>query len=166
MNKFIWIFLFSILSAFSGSATALTERDCRERVNNAMYNSDKLGGNEADAYRWAQNAANECFKEMAKSGSNLSENSRASGGIDWSFIGIWIVLLIIYGAPAFVFPDNPKIAKTIFYILAVVCTVGLLNFSIAEYKKDAGMVYLLILGGALIIDYAGYRFYRSATKDA
>ncbi len=166
MNKFVFSSLFSILNAFSSSAVALTERDCRERVNNAMYNSDKLGGNDADAYRWAQNAANECFKEMARSGSSLTENSRSSGGMDWSFIGIWILLLIIYGAPAFVFQNSPNIAKIIFYILAAICTVGLFSFSMAEYKKGADIVYLFIFGGVLVIDYAGYRFYRWATQDS
>ena len=52
-------------------AMALTEKDCRTRVNNAMHNSDRLGGNDSDAYRWAQNAANECYKELAK---NTSKN--------------------------------------------------------------------------------------------
>lgn len=89
------IFLFGYL--MTNYAMALTEKDCRTRVNNAMHNSDRLGGNDSDAYRWAQNAADECYKELAKNTSkNTASNNSSSSGIGASFI-LSIFLLGILG---------------------------------------------------------------------
>lgn len=51
-----------------------------------MQNSDALRGSEADRYRWAQNAADECFKEIAESGSRSSGKSSDSGGLGWLWL--------------------------------------------------------------------------------
>jgi hypothetical protein len=99
MKKILCVISVLLLSTFSSSTMALTEQDCRERVNNAMHNSDKLGGNDADAYRWAQNAAIECYKEAAKnrSSSASSYSDSNSSSFDVSSILIPAVILGLIG---------------------------------------------------------------------
>jgi hypothetical protein len=101
-------FILSLSASFS--TLALTEKDCRERVNNAMYNSDRLGGNDKDAYRWAQNAANECFKEIAQnksSGSTYSSKPNTSSD-SGSGASIFFILLILGGIGYLIF--RPRLA--------------------------------------------------------
>ena len=100
-------FFFATLTILiSFNTFALTEADCRTRVNNAMHNSDKLGGNDADAYRWAQNAANECYKEIAQNKSSYkssSDTSSSGGG------SIFVSLLLLGGVAYLIF--RPRLAS-------------------------------------------------------
>lgn len=96
MKKLAAMLAIGLLSLFSSFSMALTEKDCRDRVNNAMYNSDKLGGKDSDAYRWAQHAANECFKEMAKERSLGESNSKEGSGFGWIFFIGFMALVYWY----------------------------------------------------------------------
>lgn len=90
--------IFSFLIVFLPlNANALTEADCRTRVNNAMHNSDKLGGNDADAYRWAQNAANECYKELARQ-RGVSSTGTSSNSSDSGNTGTIAIIVLMLGA--------------------------------------------------------------------
>lgn len=100
--KYIFSFIISVVFLLSSNdSAALTKEDCRERVNNAMHNSDVLRGSEADRYRWAQNAADECFKEIAQSGSSSysgSSGSSGSSGMGWLWIlgGLGVLYWMFY----------------------------------------------------------------------
>lgn len=166
MKKILLIIVFSILGIFSNATMALTEKDCRDRVNNAMYNSDKLGGNDTDAYRWAQNAANECFKEIASQRSSSVADSKPRGGFDWGFVGVAIMLAMVYAAPALIFGYSPKFAKIIFYILATACTAFIIKFTISEFEEDNNWSFYLILVSCLLVDFAGYKFYKLMFKES
>lgn len=83
---------------FSGNSYSLTKEDCRKRVENAMHNSDVLRGNEADRYRWAQNAADECFKEIGQNSSYSSSKDNEGTGFNWFWLigGLGLLYWIYY----------------------------------------------------------------------
>lgn len=86
MNTVIALIITVFISLYSNASFALTKEDCRERVNNAMHNSDRLGGNDADAYRWAQNAAQECFKEIAGERATGSSKSASNSKVGFTLL--------------------------------------------------------------------------------
>ena len=115
-----------------------------------MYNSDKLGGNDADAYRWAQNAANECFKEIAANkGSHVAGQSDDSGGS----ASIIILLLLLGGFSYMVF--RPRVAteseaRNAYKKIAELCKENVNDHpAIRRYKRevleglDEGLSYIL-----------------------
>ena len=54
------------------NAHSVTTADCRSRVNNSIDNAGVLGGTDTDKLRWAQHAADECYKEAARATSDSS----------------------------------------------------------------------------------------------
>lgn len=87
-----------LIVTFSKNSYSLTKEDCRKRVENAMHNSDVLRGSEADRYRWAQNAADECFKEIARNNSYSSSKASEGAGFNWLWLigGLGLLYWIFY----------------------------------------------------------------------
>jgi hypothetical protein len=85
--------------------------------------------------------------------------------MDWSFIGILIMLAIIYGAPLFMFESSPKVAQTVFYVVAAGCTLFIVSFALEQYKKNGDGIAFIIIGGCLILDFLGYKLYKSGVDD-
>lgn len=88
-----------LLSLTSLNVHALTKEDCRTRVGNSIDNAAKLGGTDADKMRWAQIAADECYKEVAaQSGGSSSSRASTSSTLDQNTIGMVIFGIILGGA--------------------------------------------------------------------
>lgn len=70
-----------LLISIPTASWSQTEEECRQRVMNSMENAGKLGGTETDQFKWAQHAANECYKE-ASGKTSRSRDSDSSSSSD------------------------------------------------------------------------------------
>ena len=91
MSRFKLLFAACFLLLLVFNAHSVTTADCRDRVNNSIGNAGALGGTDTDKLRWAQHAADECFKDAARATSD-------SGGAG---VGTLLVALLILAGSVF-----------------------------------------------------------------